>query len=303
MQPLEAASALLLTLIVIAAARRRGGALRVLAAGGLDRRDRLAVLPVAGDARRGDRDAPQRAPAADAGGRARARALARLRAGLRAVRGGGHAAGAGLARRSSTRARSGPSTRPSSSLPNALRVSAIAFGVLAMLALVVAFALRTVSPAQLGCGGAAGRRAGRWPAGSARPSCSSWATCNLVIFLVGVVALCLVAGVPIAFCFGLATLSLPGLHDHRAADRDGRPHGRGHVEHHPGLGADLRAARLRARQHRHGQGHRRLAGRRCSATSRPACPMCCSARCSSSRASRAPRCRTWRPSRRRCSRR
>jgi len=51
---------------------------------------------------------------------------------------------------------------------------------------------------------------------------------------------------------------LSGLHHpHPAADRGG-PHGRGHVQHHPGLGADFCPAGLHPRCHRHGQGHRRL---------------------------------------------
>ncbi len=78
-----------------AAAGRRGGALRLFVADGVGRRDRVAVVPVAGDDGFGAGDAPQRTPAADAGGREDARAPARLRAGVRAGGGGRHAARAG----------------------------------------------------------------------------------------------------------------------------------------------------------------------------------------------------------------
>jgi TRAP-type C4-dicarboxylate transport system permease small subunit len=51
---------------------------------------------------------------------------------------------------------------------------------------------------------------------------------------------------------------LPRLLDQCPDDRDDRAHGRGHVEPHPALRADLRAPRLHPRRHRHGQGDRRL---------------------------------------------
>ncbi len=99
---------------------------------------------------------------------------------------------------------------PELSLPNTLRVSAIAFGVLAMLGLVVAFAVRTVSLRQLGAAAAlfAALALACW-AGSAQ--IQQLGNLNLLIFLVGLVTVCLVAGVPIGFCFGLAALSYLGF--------------------------------------------------------------------------------------------
>ena len=99
---------------------------------------------------------------------------------------------------------------PELSLPNALRVSAIAFGVVAMLALVSVFALRTVTLNQLGAAALAlgGLAAACW---LGTLPLQQLGNLNLVIFLVGLVSVCLVAGVPIGFCFGLATLSYLGF--------------------------------------------------------------------------------------------
>ena len=99
---------------------------------------------------------------------------------------------------------------PELSLPNALRVSAIAFGVIAMLALVSVFALRTVTLKQLGAAALAmsGLAAACW---LGTLPLQQLGNLNLVIFLVGLVSICLVAGVPIGFCFGLATLSYLGF--------------------------------------------------------------------------------------------
>ena len=99
---------------------------------------------------------------------------------------------------------------PELSMPNAWRVAAIAFGVIAMLGLVLSFALRTVALRQLiVAAGVLGAAALACQAGSV--GLQSLGNLNLVIFLVGVVTLCLVAGVPIGFCFGLATLSYLGF--------------------------------------------------------------------------------------------
>jgi len=95
---------------------------------------------------------------------------------------------------------------PELGMPNALRVSAIAFGLLGMLALLSAFALRTVRPKELLAALAVVAAVGLacwW----ARPVLQALGNANLLIFLGGIVALCLVAGVPIGFCFGLATLA------------------------------------------------------------------------------------------------
>jgi tripartite ATP-independent transporter DctM subunit len=95
---------------------------------------------------------------------------------------------------------------PELSLPNSFRVSAIAFSVLAMLGLIATYAWRTVSLKHLGAAALvlAGLAAACW---AASPQLQQLGNVNLVIFLVGLVSVCLIAGVPIGFCFGLATLS------------------------------------------------------------------------------------------------
>ena len=99
---------------------------------------------------------------------------------------------------------------PELSLPNSLRVSAIAFAVVAMLALVLTFALRTVSIKQLGAAALlmSGLALACW-LGSAQ--LQQLGNLNLLIFLAGVLTLCLLAGAPIGFCFGLAALSYLGF--------------------------------------------------------------------------------------------
>lgn len=99
---------------------------------------------------------------------------------------------------------------PELDLPNSLRVSAISVGVLGMLALVAAFALRTVSLRQLAAATlVVAALAGACWAGTAQ--LQQLGTWNLLIFLVLLVAVCLAAGVPIGFCFGLATLCYLGF--------------------------------------------------------------------------------------------
>lgn len=99
---------------------------------------------------------------------------------------------------------------PELDLPNSLRVSAIAFGVIGMLGLVVSFALRTVTAVQLGAAAAlmAAAAAACWAGSAQLQLLGNW---NLVIFLVGLVTLCLAAGVPIGFCFGLAAIAYLGF--------------------------------------------------------------------------------------------
>lgn len=99
---------------------------------------------------------------------------------------------------------------PELDLPNAWRVSAIAFGVLAMLALLLVFALRTVALKHL-LAGAAAVAAGAAVCWAGSAPLQTLGNINLVIFLVGGVTLSLLAGVPIAFCFGLATLAYLGF--------------------------------------------------------------------------------------------
>ncbi|WP_137894803.1 TRAP transporter large permease subunit [Ramlibacter sp. 2FC] len=95
---------------------------------------------------------------------------------------------------------------PALNIPNAFRVSAIAFGVLAMLALVVLYAGRTVRMAPLVTGAVmvAAVAALCWVLS---PQLSRLGGINIVVFLVGFVAVCLAAGVPIAFCFAAGAVS------------------------------------------------------------------------------------------------
>lgn len=95
---------------------------------------------------------------------------------------------------------------PELDMPNALRVSAIAVGVASMLLLLAVHALRTVRWHQL-LAAAVGVGAVALACWAGSATLQSLGTVSLVIFLVGVLALGLVAGVPIGFCFGLATIS------------------------------------------------------------------------------------------------
>ncbi len=99
---------------------------------------------------------------------------------------------------------------PALDLPNTYRVSALAFGILAMLGVLVVYASHTVSKANL--------LAATFVVLIAAAACwqgsdflTSLGLYNIMIFLVVLVALCLVAGVPIAFCFGLGALSYLGF--------------------------------------------------------------------------------------------
>lgn len=97
-------------------------------------------------------------------------------------------------------------TTPSLELPAGLRVAAIAVGMVLMLTVVAVYALRTVSMANLVMavvGVAAFVGLGLWLA----PQFAPLGLLNILIFLVGLVGLCLVAGVPIAFCFGCGVMS------------------------------------------------------------------------------------------------
>lgn len=95
---------------------------------------------------------------------------------------------------------------PALNIPNTFRVSAIAFGVMAMLALVVLYASRTVRLAPLVTGAVmvAAVAALCWVLS---PQLSRLGGINIAIFLVGFVAVCLAAGVPIAFCFAIGAVS------------------------------------------------------------------------------------------------
>jgi tripartite ATP-independent transporter DctM subunit len=90
-------------------------------------------------------------------------------------------------------------------IPNSYRVSAIAVGILLMFAIVAVYALKTARKRELAVGIAfvAGAALAFW---LLSPTLLELGNANLVLFLVVVVAACLAAGVPIAFCFGVGTL-------------------------------------------------------------------------------------------------
>ncbi len=97
-------------------------------------------------------------------------------------------------------------TTPTLNIPNSYRVAAIPFGILTMLAIVLVYALKTVRPREL-ITAAAGVVAVAALCWSIAPELRTLGMLNIAIFLVGFVAVCLVAGVPIAFCFGVGTVS------------------------------------------------------------------------------------------------
>jgi tripartite ATP-independent transporter DctM subunit len=95
---------------------------------------------------------------------------------------------------------------PALNIPNSYRVSALAFGILAMFCILVTYALRTVSLRNLAAAlvlvslltGIC------WLSSGALISMGHY---NIALFLVFLVSLCLIAGVPIGFCFGIGALS------------------------------------------------------------------------------------------------
>lgn len=94
---------------------------------------------------------------------------------------------------------------PALDLPNSFRVAAMAFGIVAMLVIVAAYAVRTVGKRELALAVAVVAAVGSlcwWLS----PQLQQLQTLNIFIFLVVFVAVCLAAGVPIGFCFGLGTL-------------------------------------------------------------------------------------------------
>ncbi len=91
-------------------------------------------------------------------------------------------------------------------IPNTFRVAAIAAGAILMLAVVVLHALRTIPLGRLAAATAVvGAVALAFYAGT--PIFTAMKGGALVVFLVVLVAVLLVAGVPIAFCFGLGVMS------------------------------------------------------------------------------------------------
>ena len=99
---------------------------------------------------------------------------------------------------------------PALDLPNTVRVSALAFGILAMLGVLVVYASHTVSKANL-LGASIVVAVAACVCWLGSDFLTSLGLYNIMIFLVVLVALCLVAGVPIAFCFGLGALSYLGF--------------------------------------------------------------------------------------------
>ena len=95
---------------------------------------------------------------------------------------------------------------PAMGIPNSFRVAALGFGVLGMLALVLNFAGRTVrrQPLVVAMALVAGLAALCW---WLSPQLGQLGSLNIAIFLVGFVAVCLAAGVPIAFCFAAGAVS------------------------------------------------------------------------------------------------
>jgi tripartite ATP-independent transporter DctM subunit len=97
-------------------------------------------------------------------------------------------------------------TSPALDIPGGVRVAAIAVGLVLMLAVVAIYSLRTVSKTNLAVaivGVAAFVALCTW----LTPQLTQLGLLNILIFLTGLVALCLVAGVPIAFCFGCGVMA------------------------------------------------------------------------------------------------
>lgn len=94
---------------------------------------------------------------------------------------------------------------PALDLPNTFRVSSIAFGFIAMLALVLMYAGRSARKLDLALAtfivGAVALACWHFS-----PQLMKLGPANIVIFLIGFAAVCLVAGVPIAFCFGVGAV-------------------------------------------------------------------------------------------------
>jgi tripartite ATP-independent transporter DctM subunit len=95
---------------------------------------------------------------------------------------------------------------PALDIPNSFRVAAIAFGIGAMLLTVLAQAWRQCAAAELAVAAAAVAGVGAlcwWLA----PAIGDLGNLNIALFLIGFVGVSLLAGVPIAFCFGIGTVS------------------------------------------------------------------------------------------------
>jgi tripartite ATP-independent transporter DctM subunit len=102
---------------------------------------------------------------------------------------------------------------PALDISNSFRVAAIAFGIAAMLATILAHAWRECSARELAAGAAVvGAIAGAcW---LSMDRIADLGNLSIVLFLIGFVAVTLVAGVPIAFCFGVGTVSYLAFSTH-----------------------------------------------------------------------------------------
>ncbi|QRR32460.1 TRAP transporter large permease subunit [Hydrogenophaga sp. YM1] len=97
-------------------------------------------------------------------------------------------------------------TSPALEIPGGVRVAAIATGLILMLVIVAVYSLKTVTKSNLViaiAGVSAFVSVCLWLA----PQFAQLGLLNILIFLTGLVALCLVAGVPIAFCFGCGVMA------------------------------------------------------------------------------------------------
>ncbi len=104
-------------------------------------------------------------------------------------------------------------TNPALDIPNAIRAAALEVGavlmaVIALRRLLAQASLRQLAPALLVVGLVA---AALW---AARPALLALGNYNLLAFFLGLVALCVLLGVPIAFAFGIATVAYLGLMTH-----------------------------------------------------------------------------------------
>jgi tripartite ATP-independent transporter DctM subunit len=97
-------------------------------------------------------------------------------------------------------------TSPALDIPGGVRVAAIAVGLVLMLAVVAVYSLRTVSKTNLAIA-VVGVAAFVGLCTVLAPQLTQLGLLNILIFLTGLVALCLVAGVPIAFCFGCGVMA------------------------------------------------------------------------------------------------
>lgn len=100
--------------------------------------------------------------------------------------------------------------KPALDIPNSYRVAAIPFAFTIMVALVASYAVRThkLRDLLISCAVIAVVLLVLW---QLSPWLMKLGVGKLAVFLVGFVAVCLVAGVPIAFCFGVGTLTYLGF--------------------------------------------------------------------------------------------